>query len=76
MKIIQENEYLYIMENEVEPYLKVHCREGYIPGAEDIYHGKNGITGKIHVKRYLADEPNGVVVISHGFTEGAPNMRS
>ena len=23
MKIIQENEYLYIMENEVEPYLKV-----------------------------------------------------
>ena len=33
MKIIQENEYLYIMENEVELYLKVHCREGYIPGA-------------------------------------------
>ena len=46
MKIIQENEYLYIMENEVEPYLKVHCREGYIPGAEDIYHEKNGIIGK------------------------------
>ncbi len=59
MKIIQENEYLYIMENEVEPYLKVHCRDGYIPGAEDIYHGKNGITGKIHVKRYLADESRG-----------------
>ena len=49
MKIIQENEYLDTMKNEVEPYLKVHCREGYIPGAEDIYHGKNGITGKIHV---------------------------
>ena len=72
MKIIQENEYLDIMENEVEPYLKVHCREGYIPGAEDIYHGKNGITGKIHVKRYLAENPVGVAVISHGFTEGAP----
>ena len=60
------------MKNEVEPYLKVHCREGYIPGAEDIYHGKNGITGKIHVKRYLSENPVGVAVISHGFTEGAP----
>jgi len=72
MKIIQENKYLDTMKNEVEPYLKVHCREGYIPGAEDIYHGKNGITGKIHVKRYLAENPVGVAVISHGFTEGAP----
>ena len=59
MKIIQENKYLDTMKNEVEPYLKVHCREGYIPGAEDIYHGKNGITGKIHVKRYLAENPVG-----------------
>ena len=50
------------MKNEVEPYLKVHCREGYIPGAEDIYHGKNGITGKIHVKRYLAENPVGVAI--------------
>ena len=32
---------------------------GYIPGAEDIYHEKNGIIGKIHVKRYLADESCG-----------------
>ena len=72
MKIIQENEYLDTMKNEVEPYLKVHCQDGYIPGAEDIYHEKNGIIGKIHVKRYLADDPKGVVVISHGFTEGAP----
>lgn len=56
----------------MEPYLKVHCQDGYIPGAEDIYHEKNGIIGKIHVKRYLADDPKGVVVISHGFTEGAP----
>lgn len=47
MKIIQENEYLDTMKNEVEPYLKAHCREGYIPGAEDIYHEKNGIIGKI-----------------------------
>ena len=72
MKIIQENEYLDAVKNEVEPYLKAHCRDGYIPGAEDIYHEKNGIIGKIHVKRYLADDPKGVVVISHGFTEGAP----
>ena len=40
MKIIQENEYLDTMKNEVEPYLKAHCRDGYIHGAEDIYHGK------------------------------------
>ena len=59
MKIIQENEYLDTMKNEVEPYLKAHCRDGYIPGAEDIYHEKNGIIGKIHVKRYLADDPKG-----------------
>lgn len=72
MKIIQENEYFDVMKNEVESYLKAHCRDGYIPGAEDIYHGKNGITGKIHVQRYLAENPVGVVVISHGFTEGAP----
>ena len=51
MKIIQENEYLDTMKNEVEPYLKAHCREGYIPGAEDIYHEKNGIIGKIHGTR-------------------------
>ena len=59
MKIIQENEYLDAVKNEVEPYLKAHCRDGYIPGAEDIYHEKNGIMGKIHVKRYLADESCG-----------------
>ena len=28
MKIIQENEYLDTMKNEVEPYLKAHCRDG------------------------------------------------
>ena len=56
MKIIQENEYLDTMKNEVEPYLKAHCRDGYIPGAEDIYHEKNGIIGKIHVKRYLLND--------------------
>ena len=26
MKIIQENEYLDAVKNEVEPYLKAHCR--------------------------------------------------
>ena len=31
MKIIQENEYSDTMKNEVEPYLKVHCQDGYIP---------------------------------------------
>ena len=28
--------------------------------------------GKIHVQRYLAEKPKGVIIISHGFTEAAP----
>ena len=31
-----------------------------------------GIVGKIHVQRYLAEKPKGVIIISHGFTEAAP----
>ena len=28
--------------------------------------------GKIHVQRYPARKPKGVIIISHGFTEAAP----
>ena len=35
MEIIHENEYLYKMNDEIEPYLATHRQEGYISGAED-----------------------------------------
>ena len=73
MEIIHENEYLYKMNDEIEPYLATHRQEGYIPGAEDHLHRKDtGIVGKIYVQRYLAEKPKGVIIISHGFTEAAP----
>ena len=73
MEIIHENEYLYKMNNEIEPYLATHRQEGYVPGAEDHLHRKDtGIVGKIYVQRYLAEKPKGVIIISHGFTEAAP----
>ena len=73
MEIIHENEYLYKMNDEIEPYLATHRQEGYVPGAEDHLHRKDtGIVGKIYVQRYLAEKPKGVIIISHGFTEAAP----
>ena len=70
MEIIHENEYLYKMNDEIEPYLATHRQEGYISGAEDHLHRKDtGIVGKIHVQRYLAEKPKGVIIISHGFTD-------
>ena len=73
MEIIHENEYVYKMNDEIEPYLATHRQEGYVPGAEDHLHRKDtGIVGKINVQRYLAEKPKGVIIISHGFTEAAP----
>ena len=64
MEIIHENEYVYKMNDEIEPYLATHRQEGYIPGAEDHLHRKDmGIVGKIHVQRYLAEKPKGVIII-------------
>ena len=40
MEIIHENEYLYKMNDEIEPYLATHRQEGYVPGAEDHLHQK------------------------------------
>ena len=31
MEIIHENEYVYKMNDEIEPYLATHRQEGYIP---------------------------------------------
>ena len=64
MEIIREKEYDTVMKETVEPYLKKHGKSGYISSYDGI--------GKIHVMRYLAEEPKGVIVICHGYTESAP----
>lgn len=72
MKIIRENEYEEMMEEVVEPFLAGCKRQAFVPGADYPFLNKNKrITGKIHVWQYLADNPKGVVIISHGFTESA-----
>ena len=73
MDIIHENEYTYLMKNTAEPYLSLRRRNAYVPGADYPFHREDmRIVGKLHVQRYLADDPRGVIVISHGFTEAAP----
>ena len=72
MKIIQEENYEYTMRNEVEPYLAAHCRDKFIIGAKEDGQGKTTRAGKLHVKFYETERPKGVVIVSHGFTEGAP----
>ena len=69
MKIIQEDNFADIMKDEVEPYLYAHCRECYITGAKEPERREKN--GKLHVKFYETDRPKGVIIISHGFTEGA-----
>ena len=66
MEIIQEVKYDETMKTTVEPYLKQRCKNGYT----DSYDA----TGKLHVMRYEADSPQGVIVICHGFTESYRNM--
>ena len=52
MEIIHENEYVYKMNDEIEPYLATHRQEGYIPGAEDHLHRKDmGIVRSLRRKQ-------------------------
>ena len=69
-----KNEYLYRMSwEEAEPYLELHRQEKYVSNAENFIRGKNkDFSRKIHIQYYLAKNPRGVIVISHGFTEGSP----
>lgn len=43
MEIIHENEYLYRMNKEAEPYLELHRQEKYVSNAENFIRGKNRI---------------------------------
>lgn len=54
------------MQNGVEPYLAAHAEEFY-------WERESG--HPIHVLRYRAFRPRGVVVISHGFTENAEKYK-
>ncbi len=60
--IISEENYQETMETVVEPYLKGCARELFL---------QRGEGQAIHCLRYEAQEPRGVVLISHGFTESA-----
>ena len=64
MEIIQEVNYDETMKTTVEPYLKQRCISGYTDSYDAV--------GKLHVLRYQADMPKGVIVICHGFTESYP----
>lgn len=50
------------MHQEVEPYLKAHCEEGYLWSGDGI---------SIHYSRYRLENAKKCVVISHGFCEFA-----
>lgn len=64
--IIHEAEYEKRMRDEVFPYLKKRGAEAWVPCVKELKNKKG-----IHVKRYLADQAKGVVVICHGFSESA-----
>ena len=65
-RVLQEKNYAERMQNGVEPYLAAHAEEFY-------WERESG--HPIHVLRYRAFRPRGVVVISHGFTEMQRNIK-
>ena len=63
---ITEEYYDEVMQTEVEPYL-AHCRES---GLDARVKGQ-----PIYYEHYRAEDPKGVIVISHGFTESIRKFR-
>ena len=57
---VQEENYDSVMDGQVLPYLKPRLQTGYFERVKG---------EKIYYEHYHADEPKGVIVISHGFTE-------
>lgn len=64
--ILKEENYQEMMEREVEPYLEARAQERFFERET----GK-----KLHCVTYRAEEPKGVVLISHGFTESAEKYK-
>ena len=81
MEWIHEAHYAEEMEKTAEPYLAKRRKDLFFPvqqketGKERLFPVQQNETEKapkLHVVRYTADQPKGVLVISHGFTESAP----
>ncbi len=66
VQIVNEENYAYIMETEVEPYLERKGREDFIFTAD----GR-----KLHYEAYEKTLSRGSIVILHGFTESAEKFR-
>ena len=81
MEWIHEAHYAEEMEKTAEPYLEKRRKdlsaEPYLAKRrKDLFfpvqQNETEKAPKLHVVRYTADQPKGVLVISHGFTESAP----
>ena len=66
VEIINESNYAYLMNTEVELYLSKKCREDFIFTAD----GR-----KLHYEAYDKTLSRGSIVILHGFTESAEKFR-
>ena len=66
VKLIDEENYSYIMKTEVEPYLEKKGREDFIFTSD----GR-----KLHYEAYEKTLSRGSIVILHGFTESAEKFR-
>ncbi|MDO4522033.1 MAG: alpha/beta hydrolase [Eubacteriales bacterium] len=64
--VLEEKTYAQKMAEEVEPYLELH-------GESRETERENG--KRIFYVKYLADQPKGVVLISHGFTESTEKYK-
>ncbi len=60
--LISERNYIQTMKEEVEPWLD---------GRRKVLWACRGTGQRIYCERYLTEDPRGVVLISHGFTESA-----
>lgn len=64
MEWIHEAHYAEEMEKTAEPYLAKRRKDLFFP----VQQNETEKAPKLHVVRYTADQPKGVLVISHGFT--------
>ncbi len=60
--LISEENYIRTMKEEVEPWLAERRK---------VFWASRGTGQRIYCERYLTEDPRGVVLISHGFTESA-----
>ncbi len=66
MEIIQESSFRDTMENQVIPYLEARMKAGSFEPVPN---------QPLYFEQYTADEPAGVLVLLHGFSEGVGKFR-